>query len=510
MPQDLWHLERGDLTLKRPLMTSDIHALRKYASRVRVLKHEEHAGRLVGVHTSIYQALLLSSNDCLLPRLEELWWAPKGDVNMFYFIRLFLGPRLKVLDLTFGLDKIRQLGLLDIISTIFSPHISELHVRNLCPSVAGFTPSALPAWTRLKSLYMEDITLDDLVYIAKLPALECLTFSKLSSLWTLQASKPGTETQLLRSLRAVEQPFSTLKVLAMNVYAHIEEAVKLLKLFRDTKLARLNVVYEYLGDRPDTVNGLDEFIETVARSCRVDFLRTFTLLHCVRDVTFLAAFRPLLNFHVLENVDIYGVFPLKLTDEDVAEIASSWPNIRTLRLPFHLPGCSLPSLLVLLAFAKCTKLRHLSLIIDASDKVARQVLRKDTAKARTRNYSLKILSVGWSPISHKEFIASFLSDVFPNLEDIHSEVVVNRGNERDHHRWQYIGQILLPMFGRIRGREYERMGVRVTNHSPEKGSARWYSDGVEDGDGDWSDAEELLDRSGLTTDGDSYKARGFK
>ncbi|KAF9445525.1 hypothetical protein P691DRAFT_264583 [Macrolepiota fuliginosa MF-IS2] len=491
MPQDLWCLERGVLTFRRPLMTSDIHVLRKYASRVRVLDHREYPGSFVWAHASIYQMLHFSSNDCLLPRLEELRWAPKSGAGTFHFIHLCLSPRLKVLDLTFDPNHTEHLGLLDIIPTIFCPHISKLSIYNFPPVLAELVPSAPPAWSPLTSLCMGDVTLKDLVYIAKLPALEHLTFDELSSLWTPQSSEAATGTQLLESLHAIERPFSTLKILTMKVYMPVKAVTKLFELFQDTKLAQLDVDLRYLID---TANGLSGLIETVTRNCHVDSLKNFKLSYLIsNNLTFSTVFRPLLKFHTLERVDIQGFFAMILTNEEAVKIASSLPKIRFLSLPSRaqsfglIPRDSnrpLPTLLALLAFAKCTELQYLSLEIDASDEVARHVLWKKLDKERIRNYSLRTLSVGWSPISHKEFVASFLSDVFPNLEDVDSSLVMGRDDERRHHRWQYIGRILLPMFGWMREREYKRMGVRVTRHSPWQGSARWYGNTVEDEDDD--------------------------
>ncbi|KAF9445524.1 hypothetical protein P691DRAFT_785108 [Macrolepiota fuliginosa MF-IS2] len=331
MPQDLWCLERGVLTLRRPLIASDMHVLRKYASRVRVLDHKECPGSFVQAHASIYQVLMLFSNDCLLPRLEEL----------------------------------------------------------------------------------------------------CFCY-----------------------------PI-------------------------------------------DTVNGLSELIETVARNCHTDSLRNFKLFYPISsDVAFSTVLRPLLKFHELEHVDIGDFFATKLTNEEVAEIASSLPNIQSLSLPFRAKDIgppfldwdhSLPTLSILLALAKCTKLRNLSLEIDASDEAVRHILWKKLDKERIRNYSLRTLSVGWSPISHKEFVASFLSDVFPNLEDVDSSLAIGRDDERRYHRWQYIGRVLLPMFGWMREREYERMG----------GSAGSYNDTMEDEGGDWLDGGNW-DRRSLTTGQDSF------
>ncbi|KAF9445528.1 hypothetical protein P691DRAFT_777516 [Macrolepiota fuliginosa MF-IS2] len=155
----------------------------------------------------------------------------------------------------------------------------------------------------------------------------------------------------------------------MSVDVPIEEVTKLLKLFRGTKLARLSATFQHLVDGPDSVNGLSGFIKIVACNYHADSLRNFQLVYPgVCDAVFSTVFRPLLKFHALKDVAIYGPFSWKLTDEKAAEIASLWPNIRSPRLPLRNLGCSLLSLSALLAFAKCTELRYLSLIVDASDK----------------------------------------------------------------------------------------------------------------------------------------------
>ncbi|KAF9445527.1 hypothetical protein P691DRAFT_777515 [Macrolepiota fuliginosa MF-IS2] len=510
MPQDLWCLEKGVLTLRRPLRISDIHVLRKYALRVRVLDHEEFLGSFVRVHRSIYRALLLSSNDCLLPRLEKLRWASKSGTNTFHFIRLFLSPGLKVLDLIFDPDHTEHPGFYTlpavfcphtiptifcphIIPTIFCPHISELSIYNFPLVLAEPVPSVPPAWSPLVSLRMGDVTLKDLVYIARLPALEHLTFDKLSSLWNLQTSKAAMETQLLESLHAMEQPFSTLKVLTMIVYMPIKGVTKLFKFFRDVKFTQLNIRLRYIIN---TVDDLRELIETVARNCHVNSLKNFNLLYPTsNDVAFLTVLRPLLKFQALERVDLEGFFAMELTNEDVVEIASSLPSIRSLSLPFRYPFICplfrdsdhpLPTLSVLLAFAKCTELRYLSLEIDASDEVARHILWMKPEGERIRNYSLRTLSVGWSPISHKEFVASFLSEVFPNLGDVDSSPAMGKDDEPRYHQWQYVSQTLSPTFSWVRRGEYGG-GASCEALALERPSRV----AVEDEDGDWLGGGEL-------------------
>lgn len=207
-------------------------------------------------------------------------------------------------------------------------------------------------------------------------------------------------------------------------------------------------------------------------------------------------FSPILGFAGLQKVKIHLMFnAFGLYDDDASKIAKSWPNITSLIfIPEDEDGTVCSKLSSLVPLAKgCLKLRRLGLCINALNSSDRSSLlhRLQTAELDAPHSVLTCLDVGYSPISHKEFVATFLTRIFPNLVHIKS----NRYDTEEvlfyHRRWQRIGQVLLPLL-RITAR-------RERNHSmtTERG------DELGDGDNDFERLKFLWSREPNSFDEES-------
>jgi hypothetical protein len=81
------------------------------------------------------------------------------------------------------------------------------------------------------------------------------------------------------------------------------------------------------------------------------------------------------------------------------------------------------------------------------------------------------LNVCYSPISHNEFVAIFLSEIFPNLAHIESanpvDFAIPTGRRIHHRRWQKIGKVLLPTLRMTKKRERQRLSPSGGNSDQE-------------------------------------------
>ncbi|KAF9448667.1 hypothetical protein P691DRAFT_32469 [Macrolepiota fuliginosa MF-IS2] len=462
MPRDLWRLEDRLVVLNRSLLTSDMEIFRKYASRVKAMDHlEYHSDMHTLTHVSIYQALFLAYDGCLLPNLEELSWRVLSS-ELFPYLRLFLSPQLKRLNLAIDMRFYDQLSLLNTLS-IASPHISDLTIgysNRYHPDslVSGQRlPGVVPGWNNLSRLHLTDITLDGLLSIAKAPYIRELELDCMRSLWVPSSQQADNQRQLFAALHALERPFPSLEYLTLETDSlPATDVTKLLGIFRDIRLSRLSLTLDFIDD---TASMIGDLFQIVRLRCNTHTLRAFAFYHPYLSLHF-AAIAPLLSFSALEEVRISLCEATSISEEEATQIASSWADIRTLSIGCYTPEPSSPSnttLLALIPLAKgCSKLESLELTIHVSHTVARRILQENPEKTRgVRNTSLKCLAVQESAVSHSAFVALFLSNIFPNLRAI----VYVDGDSAD--QWREISQVLLPMLRCAKEGERERLGIGI-------------------------------------------------
>jgi hypothetical protein len=131
----------------------------------------------------------------------------------------------------------------------------------------------------------------------------------------------------------------------------------------------------------------------------------------------LSDLKPLLQFNNLEFVEIeINCSPEHLSDSFVDSMTIAWPRLTRLHIG-HLglefaPSSSQCTLEGILLLAKrCPKLQFLTFPFLASA----EITWNDRPGDGVVNESLERLDVGRSPIEDPHMVASFLSDVFPNL-----------------------------------------------------------------------------------------------
>lgn len=124
--------------------------------------------------------------------------------------------------------------------------------------------------------------------------------------------------------------------------------------------------------------------------------------------------RPLLSCPNLVSFELRWDHPLELTQVDIEEIASSWPELEVLLLNCEPMDNSVPPTLgleALLPFARhCTKLRELGLYLSALSDVPEAPRLSDRVKPF---HCLRRLTVGLSCIEDAGQVALFLSQLCP-------------------------------------------------------------------------------------------------
>ncbi|KZS93789.1 hypothetical protein SISNIDRAFT_454224 [Sistotremastrum niveocremeum HHB9708] len=138
-----------------------------------------------------------------------------------------------------------------------------------------------------------------------------------------------------------------------------------------------------------------------------------------RERILFEAIRPALYLEHLRVFELYDSSPLCISDDEMAELASQWPEIEILRLcpealqdsTVDLPA--LPSLASLFPLARhCPKLRHLGLQVDATVRVSR--LEGDLSTGIMFSEELKELDLTWSKINSPAEVAAFLLEIIPS------------------------------------------------------------------------------------------------
>lgn len=183
-----------------------------------------------------------------------------------------------------------------------------------------------------------------------------------------------------------------------------------------------------------------------------------------------ATIKPILTFPNLTSFELVHKFPLRITLDDLEDLASKWPHLECLMLnaePLFLhEDAFTPDLRALVPFARhCPRLRSLGLYINATE-----------AEIPSSHTSLKpfnalhTLSLGTSEVRDTSAVAAFLSRICPAgcildmgltwsefgpQDDRSLPIELRRSLQKRCSAW-YAVQKLLPALIRLRQEERER------------------------------------------------------
>jgi len=346
------------------------------------------------VYKAIREAAVLAG-EVLLPNITALKLA---ELSIFPHIEYFMGPFIETLELPMSIDQ----GLLSTIVTRY-PTLQHVNFTEWSgrskPEVVNVVSAAICGWSQFQTLSINGLTSSALTHVASLSNLQCLTLQYLDdSTCTLPVSAfPALRSLTLRA----ETPLQCVKFMEN------------LKLRCITKVA--------LFFKHATCSGWTALVDVLLQSCNPLSLLELSLqlLH-TGEGRCRAESQIMQPLFVLSNLTSVEIGPCQgLDNRFIRRLSKAWPRLKnlfllgkTLQSQGATSRVTLPGL-VPLAKA-CPDLERLAILLDT--------LNVHEYRSRpgggVRNFSVKSLHVGYSPMTSTHLIAHFLSDIFPNITDL--------------------------------------------------------------------------------------------
>jgi hypothetical protein len=240
--------------------------------------------------------------------------------------------------------------------------------------------------------------------------------------------------------------------------------------FFRSNFAPINITTLYINTYEDhSPSEVHDFLVTLSQQCQLLSKLNIQLLREERRRVRMPenqlsydTIRPLLTFPHLLAFKLIHNHPLKITLDEIEELASQWPSLESLVLnvqPRILDEDAFTlDLRALLPFARhCPKLWKLGLYMDATEAEIPSV-----HSSIARFPSLRVLSVGSSQVGDPETVAAFLSRVCPSgcmLEVNYPEAWDESGPiARRNDSWEVIEQ-LFPVLIEAKKQEKESSGA---------------------------------------------------
>ncbi|KAJ7695387.1 hypothetical protein B0H17DRAFT_1131440 [Mycena rosella] len=423
-PSDLWELRNSEYTryaesvkvtqygstiyLRRPIKSTDWERVNLYASRIRLLAVCEVPELDVDF---LNELQLFLGEHPLLSQLRRLSWKITDD-TIFPYIRLFLPPTLTAFELwpegsPCTAELFRELGtmlpnLLDIaISSLDWPQEPEVVVRTIARET-------IRKWDNLRNVLLPDIDENSAVHLAQLPNLQRLRLGDVQDAMLSASPFEGMPSDGFPSL-------ISLVVTSQKVTL----ATNLLRAMSNAPVENININHTLTP----TTDEWAEFYQALAEHCRPDSLESVKITQEWPDISHTTPapiepliLRRLLSFPNVAAVILCSADGFDIDDDTLILMAASWPQLEILVLttsdliaPFP-PRATLDSLAHFVAH--CPQIYHLEYRIDA--RIPPRLVQKPHNRVWNETvYALHLLD---SPVANPERVASFLMDLFVNLE----------------------------------------------------------------------------------------------
>ncbi|KAJ7442077.1 hypothetical protein B0H11DRAFT_1932581 [Mycena galericulata] len=406
MPSDLWDIRPiADIRLRRPILPTDWERPLFYMDRVRSFA----TGFLES--TDFFNTLgLCLPGDWIFPNLELLNWQP-WPPRAFHHARLFLTPRIRVLELG-SIENISHLSILSNLA-VKCPLLTTVFIRLRLRTVDGnlavpILSNFLGGLSRVESLELEVPQLDQtaLAHLAQLPRL-----------WSL----------VLRPYRQTYEPTARSSIGFSNITCltvpNVECATALIILAFNAPLDSLTIT-ETARTNKLTKSTAREFYSVLEGHCSHDALMEIKIAQnfsavppqanqieaSAVDVDIL---RPLFSFGNLIIVTLAHPVGFDLDDTAILEMACAWPRAKQTVLTSS-RTCHMRSRVTLAslgAFARhCPSLEVLGLMFNATH--------PPVPVTGVAQQTLELLEVAHSPISEPSRVSAFLRSLFPQLHII--------------------------------------------------------------------------------------------
>ena len=356
---------------------------------------------------------------CLFPNLVILKWNPQGSTPHLpiVFIQRLLSPALVSLKVSLaGADEATALSLFDNY-LLLCPHLKSVDFW-----FPGHSPSATTIQALSRAICRQN-TLEDVAIYAPMDDIALRHLVMLPTLKVLNVVLSSKLRPQIHSFLPTDALFRNVKELVFET-SHIDLVTSLLRprdqtfhtfhlcnRVRLTSAATL-AMFEILASRPRT-QPLRELSISPGDLChplRLDQMESEASRHCLSY----EILQPLMVFGSLHDLTIEWSEQISLDDNEVANLARSWPMLRSFQFncgrggypPFETKYPTLRGLFSLLT--SCPELQMVRLSIDA-----RRVPEfKDVEPCKT---NLDFINVSESPIDEAFPVAEFLFKYIPGV-----------------------------------------------------------------------------------------------
>lgn len=480
----------------RPLVDADFVRLKHYAHRIKRIVFVDECQQFSPgrIRPTIFDTSILEhfvnhlGTRPLLPNLSVLHISPqKVHLPTFYrALPIFFGPRFGKIyvsshnprnkanealdDFDAMMQKLVQVapGLLHF-SFHFSLESYPWHVR-----MTNAISSTICRFDHLLSVHTDPIPIspEALLHLARLPALRIIDVK-------LNEKKDDQTLTLFRDTE--ENFFSNLRTIRL---VHQVAMPILTTVLRSVRSKYVKIIRFEVNNSDVPVLDIKDAISAIGsrkgrHRIRVVTLKATTVQRADTDPMLDGeVIQPLYKLYHLMVLKLQMRGPFEVSDDELAAMASAWPDITTLELGCG--SCCYTALeekyvatfsgLMTLAH-RCPKLQTLRVPLDPDSE--RDPFRPALGAVHS---AMQVLSVGRSKIQDPVGVASILSHIFPGLVDIEHDWPSEEsaledeeitGEERERilaesvytDRWQDVASTLLPKFVRVR--EQERNWARA-------------------------------------------------
>ncbi|KZT05707.1 uncharacterized protein LAESUDRAFT_655083 [Laetiporus sulphureus 93-53] len=396
------------VTFTRTLNPDDWRRFAHYARRVRKLSYTEDRSEQ-GLCSSIFDEIARSRMAIsILPNLHTLEWR---TMRLRHALP-FMGESVR--DFRVELHDCAAHPLSTFLEDVAErmPHLTSLDLSFGFPvrDLEDGLTTLLKQLTKLTRIIMPLYTISSRIVesVSMLPALTCLQFE-------YEERQGQGEKRDVQEFAPRLQEGAFPALYDLNLSVNLPDMTR----FLNSKFSPANLTSLYVHVLSSVVpDVLTEFLLAVSESCKlltalyVDLYATPDALDSIErlEAKRLAweHLRPLLSFRTLKTFELRWDLPLRITEVDIAELASGWPTLEVLMLncePLIPLGVSSLTLSTLVYFAEhCPNLRELGLYITGN---------VECLPAPVPFRKLSKLCVGVSSIGAAAPAALFLSKVLP-------------------------------------------------------------------------------------------------
>ncbi|KAJ7030147.1 hypothetical protein C8F04DRAFT_1114825 [Mycena alexandri] len=444
------------MRFRAPIRTLDWDRVLFYSRRVRTFKYTS------GLSLEDVELLAISLPVAtLFPRLRTLKWGPTQPA-LFPYIRMFLSPTLKSIDLRLPPDSSR-LSVLSYVSSKL-PSLTAVNIhRPREESTPRFTQQLTEEATTLVLAlkHVQEITIPAVLpaayeRLASLSRLKHLTVGNLEG--CLPPNAATSDSPSFRSLARLTVVGSTIQ-LGKNLLRWCDQTPLEHFCFYCTLPAtgaEVSDLFTTLG------NGFLHRHRLTSIDIQLSFnddLGTNATAYEMSSIVL----RPLLVFTNLSYLDLLTPLNVSFDDDFVDAMSIAWPKIKVLRFRNFTADSRRGSITLsaLRAFAlRCPRLEELELEFDAT--TVPQGPHPVPHTPRVRQTRLVLLAVGDSPIEAPALVAHYLSAMFPGLQSIEAnrahgltddeEEEMRQAGRSTYHNWMEVKKFV-PLLAAARSEE---------------------------------------------------------